>query len=126
MRGGPQINVGFDVDVDGIVEVTAKDRSTGLKKKITITNKHGRLSSEEMRRMVREAERYKAEDEEAKKKVKAKNLLENYAFEMRDRVKNLEKVVGATIEWLDTNSLAEADEFEYKMKELEERVLKFM
>ncbi|XP_027931670.1 heat shock 70 kDa protein-like [Vigna unguiculata] len=125
-RGGPQINVGFDVDVDGIVEVTAKDRSTGLKKKITISNKHGRLSSEEMRRMVRDAERYKAEDEEAKKKVRAKNLLENYAFEMRDRVKNLEKVVEATIEWLDTNQLAEADEFEYKMQELEERVLKFM
>lgn len=97
-----------------------------MKKKITITNKHGRLSSEEMRRMVREAERYKAEDEEAKKKVMAKNLLENYAFKMRDRVKNLEKVVEATIEWLDTNQLAEADEFEYKMQELEERVSKFM
>ncbi|KAL9321052.1 hypothetical protein ACSQ67_012891 [Phaseolus vulgaris] len=121
-----KINVGFDVDVDGIVEVSAKDRSTGLKKKITISNKHGRLSSEEMRRMVRDAARYKADDEEAKKKVRAKNLLENYAFEMRDRVKNLEKVVEATIEWLDSNQLAETDEFEFKMQELEERVLKFM
>ena len=125
-RGVPQINVGFDVDVDGIVEVTARDRSTGLKKKITISNKHGRLSPEEMRRMVRDAVRYKAEDEEVRNKVRIKNLLENYAFEMRDRVKNLEKVVEETIEWLDRNQLAETDEFEYKRQELEEKVLKFM
>ncbi|CAJ1962047.1 unnamed protein product [Sphenostylis stenocarpa] len=125
-KGVPEINVGFDVDVDGIVEVSAKDRSTGLKKKITINNKRGRLSPEEMRRMVRDAERYKAADEEAKKKVRAKNLLENYAFEMRDRVKNLEKVVEETIEWLDRNQLAETDEFEFKKQELEERVLKCM
>ncbi|TKY71901.1 Heat shock 70 kDa protein [Spatholobus suberectus] len=123
--GVPQINVGFDVDVDGIVEVTAQDRSTGLKKKITISNKHGRLSPEEMRRMVRDAERYKAEDEEVRNKVRAKNLLENYAFEMRDRVKKLEKAVEETIEWLDRNQLAETDEFEYKKQELVERVLQF-
>ncbi|KAK7412503.1 hypothetical protein VNO78_03967 [Psophocarpus tetragonolobus] len=125
-RGVPQINVGFDVDVDGIVEVTAEDMSTGLKKKITISNKHGRLSPQELRRMVRDAERYKAEDEEVRNKVTAKNLLENYAFGMRDRVKNLERVVEETIEWLDRNQLAETDEFEYKKQELEEKVLKFM
>lgn len=125
-RGVPQINVGFDVDVDGIVEVSARDRSTGLKKKITISNKHGRLSPEEMRRMVRDAERYKEDDEEVRNKVRAKNLLENYAFEMRDRVKSLERVVEETIEWLDRNQLAETDEFEYKKQQLKERVMQLL
>ncbi|KAJ1414173.1 Heat shock protein 70 family [Sesbania bispinosa] len=118
-KGIPQINVCFDVDVDGIVEVTAEDKSTRLKKKITITNKKGRLSPEEIRRMVRDAERYKADDEEVRKKVKAKNLLENYAYEMRGRVKKLEEAVEETIEWLERNQLAEADEFEFKKQELE-------
>ncbi|KAK7306455.1 hypothetical protein VNO77_44396 [Canavalia gladiata] len=125
-RGVPNINVCFDVDVDGIVEVTAEDRSTKLKKKITISNKQGRLSPEEMRRMVRDAERYKAEDVEVSNRVKAKNLLENYAYEMMDRVKKLHKVVEDTIEWLDRNQLAETDEFEYKKQELEESVLQFV
>jgi len=107
------------VDVDGIVEVSAEDKSMRLKKKITISNKKGRLSPEEMRRMVKDAERYKAEDEEVRKKVKAKNSLENYAYEMRDRVKKLEKAVEETIEWLERNQLAEAEEFEFKKQELE-------
>ncbi|KAJ1414174.1 Heat shock protein 70 family [Sesbania bispinosa] len=118
-RGISQINVCFDVNVDGIVEVTAEDRTTTLKKKITITNTQGRLSPEEIRRMVRDAERYKADDEEMKKKVKAKNLLENYAYEMRARMKNFEKAVEETIEWLERNQLAEVDEFEFKKQELE-------
>ncbi|XP_061342667.1 heat shock 70 kDa protein-like isoform X3 [Gastrolobium bilobum] len=71
-----------------------------------------------IRRMVRDAERYKAEDEEVRKKVKAKNSLENLAYELRDRVKKLEKAVEDTIEWLDRNQLAETDEFEYKKMEL--------
>jgi L1 cell adhesion molecule like protein len=118
-RNVPNINVCFDVDVDGILEVTAEDKTKGLKKKITIINKEGRLSSKEMRRMVRDAERYKVEDEEAVKKVKAKNLFENYVYEMRERVKKVEKVVEETIEWLDRNQLAEIDEFEFKKQELE-------
>jgi L1 cell adhesion molecule like protein len=118
-RNVPNINVCFDVDVDGILEVTAEDKTKGLKKKITIINKEGRLSSKEMRRMVRDAERYKVEDEEAAKKVKAKNLFENYVYEMRERVKKVEKVVEETIEWLDRNQLAEIDEFEFKKQELE-------
>lgn len=93
--------------------------SMRLKKTITITNQQGRLSQEEMRRMVRDAARYKAEDEEVRKKVKAKNSLENYAYEARDRVKKLEKMVEELIEWLDRNQLAEAEEFEYKKQELE-------
>jgi len=119
LRKGPNINVCFDVDVDGILEVTAEDKTQGLKKKITITNKDGRLSPEEMRRMTRDAERYKVEDEEVRKKVRAKNLFENYVYEMRERVKKLEKVVEESMEWLERNQLAEIDEFEFKKEELE-------
>ncbi|PNY15688.1 heat shock protein 70 kDa [Trifolium pratense] len=124
-RNVPNINVCFDVDVDGILEVTVEDKTKGLKKKITIINKEGRLSSEEMRRMVRDEERYKVEDEKAAKKVKAKNLFENYVYEMRERVKKVEKVVEETIEWLDRNQLAEIDEFEFKKQELE-NIMQFL
>lgn len=116
----PNINVCFDVD--GILEVTAEDKAKGLKKKITISNKDGRLSSEEMRRMVIAAEMYKVADEEVKKKVKVKKLFENYVYEMRERVKKLEKVVEETMEWLDRNQLAEIDEFEFKKQELEKNM----
>ncbi|MCI35395.1 heat-shock protein [Trifolium medium] len=75
-----------------------------------------------MRRMVRDEERYKVEDEEATKKVKAKNLFENYVYEMRERVKKVEKVVEETIEWLDRNQLAEIDEFEFKKQELKKNM----
>jgi L1 cell adhesion molecule like protein len=118
-RDVPNINVCFDVDVDGILEVTVEDETKGLKKKMTITNKEGRLSPEEMRRMMREAERYKVEDEDLRKKVKAKNLFENYVYEMKEKVRKYEKVLEETIEWFDRNQLAEADEFEFKKQELE-------
>lgn len=124
-KGVPEINVSFDIDVDGIMEVTAEDKTVKLKKKITITNKKGRLSPEEIKRMVRDGERYKADDEEVRKKVNAKNSLEKYAYEMRDRLKKLEEAVEETIEWIDRNQLAEADEFEFKKQELE-RDLQFV
>lgn len=114
----PRLNVSFDVDVDGIMEVTAEDKTVKLKKKITITNKKGRLSPEEIKRMVRNGARYKADDEEVRKKVNAKNSLEKYAYEMRDRLKKLEEAVEETIEWIDRNQLADADEFEFKKQEL--------
>ncbi|TYG88142.1 hypothetical protein ES288_A13G271600v1 [Gossypium darwinii] len=132
-RGVPQINVCFDIDANGILNVSAEDKTAGVKNKITITNDKGRLSKEEIERMVQEAERYKAEDEELKKKVEAKNGLENYAYNMRNTVKDdkfagkldpaekqkIEKAIDDTIEWLDGNQLAEVDEFEDKLKELE-------
>jgi len=77
-RGVPQINVIFDIDANGILNVSAEDKTTGNKNKITITNDKGRLSKEEIERMVQEAEKYKADDENLKKKVDAKNALENY------------------------------------------------
>lgn len=78
-RGVPQINVCFDIDANGILNVSAEDKVGGQKNKITITNDEGRLSKEEIEKMVQETEKYKAEDEEHKKKVEAKNAIENYA-----------------------------------------------
>nr|KJB16980.1 hypothetical protein B456_002G258500 [Gossypium raimondii] len=109
------------------------DKTTGQKNKITITNDKGRLSKEEIEKMVQEAEKYKSEDEEHKKKVESKNALENYAYNMRNTVKDekigsklspddkkkIEDAIEEAIQWLDSNQLAEADEFEDKMKELE-------
>ncbi|KDO55360.1 hypothetical protein CISIN_1g038511mg [Citrus sinensis] len=132
-RGVPQINVCFDIDANGILHVSAEDKTAGVKNQITITNDKGRLSKEEIERMVQEAEKYKAEDEEVKKKVEAKNSLENYAYNMRNTVRDekfagkldpadkqkIEKAIDEAIEWLDGNQLAEVDELEDKLKELE-------
>ncbi|GBG71286.1 hypothetical protein CBR_g8708 [Chara braunii] len=132
-RGVPQITVCFDIDANGILNVSAEDKTTGSKNKITITNDKGRLSKEEIEKMVQDAEKYKAADEEHKKKVESKNSLENYAYNMRNTIRDekiaskldpadkqtIEKAVDAAVEWLDHNQLAEADEFDDKMKELE-------
>nr|GME09951.1 heat shock cognate 70 kDa protein 2-like [Ipomoea batatas]GME16556.1 heat shock cognate 70 kDa protein 2-like [Ipomoea batatas] len=120
-------------DANGILNVSAEDKTTGQKNKITITNDKGRLSKEEIERMVQEAEKYKSEDEELKKKVEAENALENYAYNMRNTIKDekiggklaaadkkkIEDAVEEAIRWLDGNQLAEVDEFEEKMKEVE-------
>jgi Hsp70 protein len=83
-RGQPQIEVTFDIDANGILNVHAVEKSTGKENKITITNDKGRLSAEEIERMVEEAERYKAEDEVNKQRIEAKNGLENYSYSMRN------------------------------------------
>eukprot|EP00268_Persea_americana_P035114 TRINITY_DN3466_c0_g3_i1.p1 TRINITY_DN3466_c0_g3~~TRINITY_DN3466_c0_g3_i1.p1 ORF type:complete len:653 (-),score=123.63 TRINITY_DN3466_c0_g3_i1:134-2092(-) len=133
-RGVPQINVTFDIDANGILNVSAEDKTAGVKNRITITNDKGRLSREEIEKMVKDAEQFKAEDEEVKKKVEAKNALENYAYNMRNTVKDekiggklgpedkkkIEDAVEEVIEWLDRNQLAEVEELEHKLKELEE------
>ncbi|TQD71450.1 hypothetical protein C1H46_043004 [Malus baccata] len=132
-RGVPQINVCFDIDANGILNVSAEDKTAGVKNKITITNDKGRLSKEEIEKMVQDAEKYRAEDEEVKKKVEAKNALENYAYNMRNTVRDdkfagkldpadkekIEKAVDDAINWLEGNQLAEVDELEDKLKELE-------
>jgi len=129
----PQIEVTFDIDANGILNVSAVDKSTGKENKITITNDKGRLSKEDIERMVKEAESYKDEDDKQKDRIQAKNSLESYAFNMKstvedekvkdkigeeDRKKILEKV-NDIIKWLDTNQLADKEEFEHKQKELE-------
>merc|ERR1712085_128892 len=132
-RGVPQVEVTFDIDANGILNVSAQDKSTGKSNQITITNEKGRLSQSEIDRMVQEAEKYATEDATLKEKVEAKNGLENYCFTMRNTLQEeklkekfegddkdkIEKAVQETLDWLDKNQLAEKDEFEMKQKELE-------
>ncbi|XP_006001016.1 heat shock cognate 71 kDa protein isoform X1 [Latimeria chalumnae] len=133
-RGVPQIEVTFDIDANGIMNVSAADKSTGKENKITITNDKGRLSKEDIDRMVQDAEKYKAEDDAQRANIAAKNSLESYAFNMKSSVEDenmrakvseddKEKVIdmcNQTISWLDSNQLAEKDEYEHKKKELEQ------
>jgi len=132
-RGVPQIEVTFDIDANGILNVTATDKSTGKENKITITNDKGRLSKEDIEKMVNDAEQFKAEDEKQRERIGAKNGLESYCFNMKSTVeeeKVKDKIPEAdrklivdkcdeTIKWLDANQSADKDEFEDKQKELE-------
>merc|ERR1711861_38361 len=132
-RGVPQVEVTFDIDANGILNVSAQDKSTGKSNQITITNEKGRLSQSEIDRMVQEAEKYAGEDASLKEKVEAKNGLENYCFTMGNTLQEeklqdkfegddkdkIEKAVQDALDWLDKNQLAEKDEFEAKQKELE-------
>jgi len=132
-RGVPQIEVTFDVDANGILNVTAADKSTGKSQKITITNDKGRLSKEEIDRMVNDAEKFKADDEAAKEKVQAKNELESYSYQMKQTIedekikekiseddkKTITSKCDEIISWLDNNQTAEKEEFNDKKKELE-------
>merc|ERR1712132_22033 len=88
-RGVPQIEVTYDIDANGILNVSAVEKSTGKENQITITNEKGRLSQAEIDRMVQEAEKYRAEDEANKTKVEAKNGLENYCFQMKNSVSEM-------------------------------------
>ncbi|KAJ3085316.1 70-kilodalton heat shock protein, partial [Physocladia obscura] len=132
-RGVPQIEVSFDVDANGILNVTAVDKSTGKLNKITITNDKGRLSKEEIDRMVADAEKYKAEDAAVTERIQAKNGFESYAYSLRNTLQDesvsgkldsgdkskLNGAVESMIKWLDANQEAEKEEYEHKKKELE-------
>merc|ERR1739846_159960 len=85
-RGQPQIDVCFDIDANGILNVSALEKSTGKENKITITNDKGRLSREEIERMVQEAEKYKAEDDAQRERISAKNALENYCYSLKSSI----------------------------------------
>jgi len=132
-RGVPQIEVTFDIDANGILNVSACDKSTGKQNKITITNDKGRLSKEEIERMVNDAEKFKADDEKQKERISAKNGLESYCFNMKttiedekvkdkiseDDMKKISDKCEEAIKWLDANQLAEVEEFNDKQKEVE-------
>merc|ERR1712119_220961 len=132
-RGVPQIEVTFDIDANGILNVSACDKSTGKQNKITITNDKGRLSKEEIERMVNDAEKFKADDEKQKERISAKNGLESYCFNMKttiedekvkdkisdDDKKKISDKCDEAIKWLDANQLGEVDEFNEKQKEVE-------
>merc|ERR1712086_43732 len=87
-RGQPQIEVTFDIDANGILNVNAIEKSTGKEQKITITNDKGRMSAEEIERLVQEAERFKSEDEANRARVEAKNALENYCYSMKSQLQD--------------------------------------
>ena len=132
-RGVPQIEVTFDINADGILNVSAQDSSTGISKSITITNDKGRLSQAEIDKMVADAEKFKDEDEKERSRVAAKNACESYVFQAKatvedekvkdkipenDRKLVLEKA-DTIIRWLEQNPSAEKDEFEHQQKEME-------
>ncbi|KAK1926789.1 heat shock protein 70 [Papiliotrema laurentii] len=130
-RGVPQIEVSFDVDANGILNVNASDKTTGKSSKITITNDKGRLSKEEIEKMLADAEKYKAEDEEAAARVAAKNAVESYAYSLKstlaengdkfgDDKATLEAKVEETIKALDTMETASKEEFESLQASLSE------
>jgi len=132
-RGVPQIEVTFDIDANGILNVSAVDKATGKQNKITITNDKGRLSKEEIEKMVSDAEKFKAEDEAMKDKIEAKNGLENYCFQMKntlndeklkehftdDDKKVIEETSAEGLQWLEGNQEADAEVLKGKQKELE-------
>jgi len=132
-RGEPQIEVTFDIDANGILNVSAQEKATGKVQKITITNDKGRLSKEDIEKLVKDAEKYKSEDEAMMKKIEAKNSYENYIYSIRsttedDKLKaafeaeDKTLINGKIIEhqmWLDSNQDATTEEYESRYKELE-------
>merc|ERR1712232_413504 len=136
-RGQPQIEVTFEIDSNGILNVGAEDKGTGKSEKITITNDKGRLTEEQIERMIKEAEQFADEDKLVKERVDAKNAFDGYLHSMRSAVEGsgenkglsdkLDDEEKSTIqdalkegqEWLDSNHEADAEEIKEKHKEIE-------
>ena len=133
-RGVPQIEVSFDIDSNGILNVTALEKSTGKSSKVEITNDKSRLSKEEIERMTQDAEAYAKEDEEFKERIQSKNNFEGYCFQMQsmltdEKTKNMiededkdkvKLVVEQALSWLENNQLASKEEYDDKKREVEE------
>lgn len=131
-RGTPQIEVSFDVNADGILNVSALEKSSGNKKDITITNDKGRLSQEQIDEMISNSEKYKEEDDKIKLKIEAKNDLENYIYSFKNSInenKNLDddmkkeglEILDEGLKWLDENDM-NTEEYKNKKNELEEKM----
>jgi L1 cell adhesion molecule like protein len=133
-RGVPQIQVTFDVDSNGILNVSAKDLGTNKESSVTITNEKGRLSQAEIDKMIKEAEKYKKEDDLEKDRIESRNGLESYAYSVQnslkedklksvcseDDVKNVETKVDEVLKWMEDNLSASKEEFEKQKKSLED------
>merc|ERR1711935_419044 len=133
-RGVPSIEVTFDIDANGILNVSAEEKSTGKKEKITITNDNGRLSATEIQRMVDDAEKFKQEDEKQRQRIAARNGLETYCLNMQSTVEDarldnkinksdknsIMDKVNEVIEWLDRTQIGDEDEYKHKQKEIEQ------
>jgi len=134
-RGVPQIEVTFEIDANGILQVSAADKGTGKAEKITITADKGRLSQDDIERMVREAEEFADEDKKVKARIDAKNGLESYLYNLKNTLEDEEKgisekieaaektelvsLIDETLDWLEENPEADADEYSDKQKEVE-------
>ena len=134
-RGQPQIEVTFDVDENSILTVSAVEKATGKSEKIVVTNDSGRLSKEEIERMLREAKEFEEQDKITKERIDAKNSFENYIYSMKNTVEDKEKGIGAKLtedeketignalkeaqDWLNANQEAEKDEYETHLKDLQ-------
>ena len=135
-RGVPQIEVSFDIDANGIMNISAADKSTGKSNKITITNDKGRLSKEDIDDMIKKAEEFKAEDDALKDKIEKKNGLENFLYNLKNNVnsdntenaeeiaeikKELDPIVEEGLKWLQENDNVDAEVYENKQKEIQEK-----
>ncbi|GAX14233.1 heat shock 70kDa protein 5 [Fistulifera solaris] len=131
-RGVPQIEVSFDVDANGILSISAADKGTGKSETLTITSEKGRLSEEEIERMVKEAEEFAEQDEAERAKVQARNELEAYLYNLKNSINDslsgklneddretLSKTVEAALVWLEDHPAAEKDDYDSKQKEVE-------
>ena len=130
-RGVPQIEVTFDLDSNGILKVSATDKSTGKSSKITITNDSGHLSKADVERMLAEAERFRAEDDAQRESVEARNKLENYVFGVKnacrdcgDKLSSEDRVKADAegdriLKWLDSSQLASKEEYEHMLEEMQ-------
>lgn len=132
-RGVPQIEVSYDIDANGILNVTAAEKSTGKSNNIQIKNDKNRMSAEDIEKMVQDAEKYKAEDAAQKLRIDAKNDFENYVYQLKQMPNNngnisdedktfIENVVKDATEWFQSNENAEKEKYEDKKKELTEQV----
>uniref|UniRef100_A0A915PVF9 Endoplasmic reticulum chaperone BIP n=1 Tax=Setaria digitata TaxID=48799 RepID=A0A915PVF9_9BILA len=136
-RGVPQIEVTFEIDVNGILHVTAEDKGTGNKNKITITNDHNRLSPEDIERMINDAEKFADEDKKVKEQVEARNELESYAYSLKNQIgdkeklgskldesdkKTIESALDDAISWLESHRDASVEELQEHKKELESKI----
>jgi len=132
-RGQPQIEITYDIDANSILNVTAVEKSTGKNNKIVITNDKGRLSKDDIDRLVKEAEKFKDEDNKVKERIEAKNTLEQYCYQVRqalseeklkdkfseDEKKQIETKVDEILKWTNDNPAASKEEYDAKVKEIE-------
>ena len=132
-RGQPQIEITYDIDANSILNVTAVEKSTGKNNKIVITNDKGRLSKDDIDRLVKEAEKFKEEDNKAKERIEAKNGLEQYCYQIKntikeeklkdkfseDEKKQIETKVDEVLKWTNDNPAASKEEYDAKQKEIE-------
>ncbi|KAL7070480.1 hypothetical protein ACQ4LE_010516 [Meloidogyne hapla] len=137
-RGVPQIEVTFDLDVNGILHVSALDKSTGKSNRIQIKNEKGRLSQSEIQRMLDEAKRFEAEDLKQRERVDSRNKLEQYLYQVKNSLEDYgdklpqgdrdqaKEVIDKTLHWLDSNQTAEKDEYDDQLKESQRVLSKIM